>query len=105
MEKPNLEYINQLSGGNKDFEIKIISILKSELPQEIQIYEEAIVSLNYKIAADCVHKLKHKISFLGLVEGYAVAEKYENALKIDQIEMKNEFEKILNILQNFVVTL
>jgi HPt (histidine-containing phosphotransfer) domain-containing protein len=105
MENPNLEYINQLSAGNKDFEVKIISILKTELPQEIQIYKDAIVSEHYKIAADCVHKLKHKISFLGLVEGYAVAEKYENALKVGQIDMKIEFEDILNKIQDFVVTL
>ncbi|MGL2994835.1 Hpt domain-containing protein [Flavobacterium sp. TSSA_36] len=105
MENPNLEYINQLSAGNKEFEIKIISILKSELPQEVKIYQEAIISNEYKVAADCVHKLKHKVSFLGLIEGYAIAEKYENALKIDQIEMKKEFEEILNKIQNFVVTL
>lgn len=105
MENPNLEYINQLAAGNKEFEVKIISILKSELPQEVIIYQEAIASKRYKAAADCVHKLKHKVSFLGLIEGYAIAEKYEEALKTNQIEMKVEFEEILKKIQNFVIAL
>jgi HPt (histidine-containing phosphotransfer) domain-containing protein len=105
MENPNLEYINQLSAGNKEFEVKIITILKTELPEEIVTYQQAIETKNFKLASDCVHKLKHKVSFLGLIEGYAICEKYENALKNDETEMKIEFEEILNKMQNFVVTL
>ena len=34
MNKPNLTYINKLSGGDKAFEEKIISIIKEEFPIE-----------------------------------------------------------------------
>ncbi|MGL5112132.1 MAG: Hpt domain-containing protein [Flavobacterium sp.] len=105
MEKPNLEYINQLAAGNKEFEEKIILILKKELPQERQAYQEALAEKNTKFAADCVHKLKHKVSFLGLTEGYSVCEKYEESLKRNEFDRQDEFEEILNKIQSFIVNL
>jgi hypothetical protein len=66
MEQPNLSYINELSGDNLEFKNKIIGILKKELPDEIAVYEEEFKSGNYLEAAQSVHKLKHKISILGL---------------------------------------
>jgi hypothetical protein len=74
MEQPNLSYINRLSGDNLRFKNKIIGISK-ELPDEIAVYEEEFKSGNYLEAAQSVHKLKHKISILGLDKSYYLAEK------------------------------
>ena len=35
MEKPNLSYIESMSGGDKAFEQKLIDIIKKEFPEEI----------------------------------------------------------------------
>lgn len=105
MEQPNLSYIKQLSGGDKPFEDKLIAIIKTELPEEIAIYEKNIASNNFKKAAENVHKLKHKISILGLEESYEVAVNYENNLLEKSTTGRLEFENILKIMTNFLTTI
>lgn len=105
MEQPNSEYINQLAGDNQEFKLKVISILKRELPEEVAFYENQIQSKNYKLAAESVHKLKHKVSILGLEKSYYIAEEYEDNLKEQSTELQSEFESILKAMQDFVDTL
>lgn len=105
MEKPNSNYINQLSGDNEDFKTKVIGILKKELPEEITIYEHLIQTKKYKLASESVHKLKHKISILGLEKSYYIAEEFENNLKENSTKLQPDFETILKSMQDFVNTL
>lgn len=102
MEKPNSEYINQLSGNNEVFKAKIIGILKKELPEEVTVYQNHIQTNNLKLAAGSVHKLKHKISILGLEKSYYIAEEFEKNLKEQSTNLQSEFEFILKIMQDFV---
>ena len=102
MEKPNSNYINQLSGDNEDFKARITGILKRELPEEVEVYHEHIITKNYKLAAESVHKLKHKISILGLEKSYYIAEEFENNLKEKSTKLQSEFESILKMMQDFV---
>lgn len=102
MEQPNLNYINELSGNDIDFKQKIISIVKSELPQEIESYKSLFQTHNFKATAEMVHKLKHKISVLGLEKSYYIAEKFEDNLKQGSTELKTEFENVLHLMQKFV---
>lgn len=105
MEKPNMSYIDALSGSDKAFKLKLISIVKEELPQEITIYEENIKLKNFKEAAENVHKLKHKISILGLETSYQIAIDYEENLKIASTQLRVEFEAILKEMTRFITTL
>lgn len=102
MEQANLNYINELSGDNQEFKNKIITILKKELPDEIEIYQEEFIKANYLLASQSVHKLKHKISILGLEKSYYIAEEYENNLKDNSTDLNADFENILKIMQEFV---
>ena len=105
MEQPNLSYINNLSGGDKAFEDKLITIIKTEYPEEKAVYIKNIESNNFKEAAENVHKLKHKISILGLEKSYEVANNFEENLKEDRLAGKEDFEIILNTITNFLTTL
>ena len=91
MEQPNLSYIHSLSGGDKTFENKLITIIKSEFPEEKNSYFKNIESSNFKEASENVHKLKHKISILGLEKSYAIATGFENNLNEDSDEGKEAF--------------
>ena len=101
-EQPNLSYIHQLSGGDPVFEEKLISIIKKEFPEEKARYFEHLEEKNYKLTAEDVHKLKHKISILGLEASYYLAETYENELLENELSKKNEFEEVLQSMQNFI---
>jgi len=105
MEQPNSDYINQLSGNNEEFKAKVIGILKRELPEEIEIYQLQIKNKNYKLAAESVHKLKHKVSILGLEKSYYIAEEFEENLKANSTNLLSDFETILKTMQDFVDTL
>ena len=80
MEKPNLTYIQQLSGGDQSFEKSLINIIKEEFPIEKKSYLKNIKANNFKLTAGNVHKIKHKISIFGLEKDYELAVKFENQL-------------------------
>ncbi len=105
MEKANSVYIDQLSGDNVAFREKMIAILKKELPEEVATYYNQIDNNNYLHAAESVHKLKHKISILGLEKSYYIAEKFEDNLKDNSLELKSDFDSIIKIMQDFVAKL
>ncbi len=105
MEQPNLSYIRSLSGGDKVFEAKLIEVIQSEFPVEKAVYIENVEAEKYEETAENVHKLKHKISILGLEKSYEVAAKFENNLKEGSSILKEEFENILKNITNYLTTL
>jgi len=103
MEQPNQSYINNLSGDDKVFKQKLIDVIKKEFPEEKQVYFDYLNAKNYKRAADSVHKLKHKISILGLEKSYDVAVSYEENLLEGSTDQKEAFESILQIITEYIV--
>jgi len=94
-EQANLAYIRELSGGDEAFEEKLLDVVKKELPLEIEEYRQNLSLGRYREAAENVHKLKHKISILGLEKGYQTAIDFENELKEGEIRLQEQFDKIL----------
>lgn len=105
MEQPNLSYIHQLSAGNITFKEKLIAVIKEEFPSEKAVYLTNIQAKNYKEAAENVHKIKHKISILGLEKSYEVARAFENNLKEEDPSLKEDFENILHVISDYLITL
>lgn len=102
MEQPNLNYIDQLAGDDASFRQKLIDILKKELPEEIKLYKDHLGSNNFLAAAGSVHKLKHKISIMGMEKSYYLAEEFERNLKNNSVELNEDFNIILSRMQNYV---
>ncbi|GLB53435.1 histidine kinase [Neptunitalea chrysea] len=102
METPNFSYINDLSGGDKEFETQLFGILKEELPKEKESYENFIKEKKNEEAGQVVHKLKHKISILGMEKSYVIADTYENNLRKGNTNLKEEFEILLQIITDFL---
>jgi hypothetical protein len=57
--------------------------------------------LNFVQMAQSVHKLKHKISILGLKSCY-LAEEYESNLKNNSTNLHSDFESIFKNMQDFI---
>lgn len=103
MEQPNLNYIQELSEGDKDFEAKLISVLKKELPLEFEEFQKNYKEKNFIKTAENVHKLKHKISILGLTKGYEEAALFENDLKDYQDTKRYEsFVLVIKSMTDFL---
>ncbi|MCF8273703.1 MAG: Hpt domain-containing protein [Flavobacteriaceae bacterium] len=99
---PNLTYINKLSNGDENFKKRLIDVIKFEFPTEKNIYQENIKLKNYQIAAENVHKIKHKISILSFKKGYKLASKHENNLKENNNNFEQEFEEVLKTITSFL---
>ena len=105
MEQPNLNYIQEISDGDKDFEAKLIAILKKELPSEFEEFQKNFEEKNFIKTAENVHKLKHKISILGFTKGYEEAVIFENDLKDHQDTKRYEsFVQVIKSMMDFLRT-
>lgn len=62
----NLEYLEDLSKGNKAFVKEMIVIFLSENPEEIKTIEKGIAEKNYELIKASAHKLRSTIPFIGL---------------------------------------
>ncbi len=103
MEIPNLDYIKQLSEGDTSFEEKLIEVLKKELPLEIDSFQRNYREKNFIKTAESVHKLKHKISILGLSKAYENASLFEDELrKSNGISRYESFVKTIEVISNFL---
>jgi hypothetical protein len=101
MEEPNFTYISQLTGGDKVFEEKIFKVLKMEFPVERETYLNNIAKTDFDLAANNVHKIKHKISLLGLVKSYELASVHEINLGKGNALLHDDFNEILNTMTDF----
>lgn len=102
MEKPDLSYLNSLSGGDKSFENKILEVIREEFPGELNEYTENVTNQKLTSAAENVHKIKHKISILGLKETYGLAVKHEHLLKASNTSLVKDFDAALNTLTDYI---
>lgn len=102
-ETPNLDYIREIAGGNEEFEKKFLSIIQLEFPKEKEEYLSLLNEGDYDESAKVVHKLKHKLGILGLTDGYKMAIKYEEALKMGNTSMREEFNLVLGSVEEFIL--
>jgi DNA polymerase III delta prime subunit len=105
MESPNFEYIDSLARGDENVRNILLEVIKTEFPEEKKEYVENFEKKDFKKIEENVHKLKHKISILGLVKSYELANEYEHNLRENSIEGYKDFEIILTTITNFVETL
>ncbi|NNK74406.1 MAG: Hpt domain-containing protein [Flavobacteriaceae bacterium] len=105
MEKPNLDYIKKLSGGDITFENQLIGVIKKEFPSELKTFLLNMTQERYPKAAENVHKLKHKFSILGLEKGYELADVFENNLKEGNPEKMSAFKRVLDQITAYLKTI
>ncbi len=103
MEKPNLDYIKEISAGSEEFEQKFIDIIKSEFPKEKSDYLTFFDKGELDESSKVVHKIKHKFGILGMKDSYELAIKYEKDLKAGDTKLKDDFSGVLNMVDEFIV--
>ncbi|WP_397444529.1 Hpt domain-containing protein [Polaribacter sp. R77954] len=96
MEQPNLSVIKEIAENDIDFQNSILDILKSEFPKEVEAYKNSFDNKNFLESVNIVHKLKHKISLLGLQEGVQLATALETDLKQGNTKLHLKFLEVLD---------
>lgn len=105
MNQPNLNYIEDLAGDDILFKKKLIFIIKEEFPLEKKAYLTSYQSSNHLETAEMVHKLKNKISMLGMEAGYELAQDYEEELKQGSHMRHQAFAEVLEQMTHFIKSL
>jgi len=100
--KPNLNYLDEISNNDPVFKEKLIAIIKREFPKEKKEFSSNYDKKKYHLAAQNVHKLKHKINILGLREGFKTAVNFEKELNINKFDSGHDFIVILNLIDNYL---
>lgn len=102
MEILSLDYINSIAAGDENFKQQLINILKEEFPKEKVLFLNNFNKKKYLQASENVHKLKHKISMLGLEEGFTMASKFEENLKQKNTDLHKKFINCLTKITEFL---
>ncbi|AXG68810.1 hypothetical protein KORDIASMS9_01026 [Kordia sp. SMS9] len=105
MEQPNLNYVEQLARGDEKIRQTLIDVIKTEFPTEKNEYYKSLAEKNYKKIEENVHKIKHKISILGLEKSYELANMYEHNLREKSRQGEADFEQILNTMTAYIKTM
>ena len=101
-EKPNLNYLNKISEGSQEIKIRIVNVIKEEFTIEVTEYIINMMNNNLLNASENVHKIRHKIGFLGMENAYDLSNEYEQNLKNNCTDLKNEFEITLSDMYEFI---
>lgn len=105
MEQPNLSYIIKLSKGEISFQNDILKILNEELQDEINYYYNYFKLEDFKKVKVYVHRIKHKMSILGLNKSFEITNNFENDLRDLDFKHQEYFESILPIMINYLKTI
>ncbi|MEN9336547.1 MAG: hypothetical protein RLZZ500_1534 [Bacteroidota bacterium] len=101
-ETPNLEYLEQLAAGDQKVRQTIFDVMVKEYCADYQEYKAATVQNDMKKSIIFVHRLKHKIGFLGMEYSYQIAHRYEEELRRNSNRFAPEFEAVLEQIQEFI---
>lgn len=105
MEKPNLIYVDKLARGDESIRNMLIDVIKTEFPVEKEDYYNSLKNNDYKKIEENVHRLKHKISILGLEKSYEIANEFEHNLRELNLNKVEDFEKILIVISTYLKTI
>jgi CheY-like chemotaxis protein/anti-sigma regulatory factor (Ser/Thr protein kinase) len=67
-QRVNLDYLTQLSGGDKAFERQILGQFLVQMPEELQQLEAAIKDKDFEVVKQTAHSLKSTVGYIGLSE-------------------------------------
>ena len=102
-ERPSLNYVeNLVVARDAEFEKKFVTLLKSEFSWDLGKYLYHIKLDEPRAAAEIVHKLKYKISVLGMKKTFVFAEEHKERLHAGDASLDEDFKKILKRINVFL---
>jgi HPt (histidine-containing phosphotransfer) domain-containing protein len=79
--KIDLSYLREMSGGNKDLVLEMISIFNSQVVEFAQSMDQLLTSRQFESLGKLAHKAKSSVSIMGLEELALQLKKLENSAR------------------------
>lgn len=93
----SLDKINEMAEGDEEFILSVISVFLEEVPEDLQVLENALKQKDYEQVYKMAHKIKPNVDLLGMEQTREIA------LEIETLGKKEanmaEIEKRLPMLQ------
>jgi HPt (histidine-containing phosphotransfer) domain-containing protein len=101
----NLDYLMELSGGNKEFIKEVTQLFIDETPSNIRKMQDALLVKDYQTIRTVAHKIKPSMTFFGIAELEEEIKSLEynamHAINLDTLEEQiNKATYILNLAVN-----
>lgn len=93
----NLDKLNEMADGDKDFIESVISVFLEEVPVDLEALEIALKEKNHESVHQLAHKIKPNVDLLGMEQTRAAALQMETLGK--QAANMEDIEKILPALK------
>ena len=101
-EFPNLSYIDEISGGDNEFQQRFLKLLKEEFLWEVGKYLYHMERQELRSASEMVAKSKYKLRMLGLEYGSILADTHAENLRMGYKERHQDFKNILEKVSAFL---
>ena len=107
----NLDKLNELSGGDKDFNVSIIEVFLAETPADLESLENAVAEKDFEKIYQHAHKIKPNADLLGMnealesiltIEGHARGDQDIAAIQNHTLTVKNELDKAYPFFQEYI---
>ena len=107
----NLDKLNELSGGDKDFNISIIEVFLAETPADMDQLEGAVAAGDHEMIYSSAHKIKPNTDLLGMndtleailaIEGHARGDQDMGAIGTLTAKVKEDLEKAYPFFQEYI---
>ena len=96
----NLQYLRELSMGDSDFEQAIIRQFIVQVPEELDLLQEAITARQYVKIKSIAHGMKSSVAYMGLTEklnSYLQRMESESVLQPQTPHFDEDFEQVKTI--------
>lgn len=82
----NLAKIEELSGGDEDFVLSVVTLFTEEVPEDMGKIEEGIAEENFEKVYQHAHKIKPNVDLVGLDEAFQLILEIEHSAKQKKLE-------------------
>ena len=99
----NLQYMKEVSGGNKEYEKTVTEQFIEAIPDDLNLLEKAWTDHDFALLKQIAHNMRTTVSVMGLneiVQPYLDAMEYE---KLDEQSFRNKFQSLKLIYETSVV--
>lgn len=102
----NLAKIEELSGGDQDFIVSVVTLFIEEVPEDVAAIENAIAAEDFDKVYQHAHKIKPNVDLVGLDKAFQYILEIEQSAKGKSLpEVKSKFEVIKAEIDNAVAAL
>ncbi len=104
VEVPNTRYVIDIAEADLDFERQFIAQIKDEFKGYLGKYLHHIKIGEPRAAAAYVYDIQYVLSILSMPSAMEFAEFYEERLHVGDMDLDDDFKKILKTVNEFLKT-